>query len=232
MILIGFDGFYIANRKLYMLLEKEDWPALVLYLENRVIRQGKYTPRLVRLLANTYLVLSDSTGVMSLENKAAITKPSLVDNNALVFGTARILGKDIAGAVHFFESRLTTVKSSQRLWIRWYYSFSLLLNRDYEKASEEFSYLARTGNNGIISGLSAYFLETAIIKSLPEHREILEPAVTEGVERVIGAFPKLNDWVRETTRINADIHTAVLSKYMEETGRWLYKRKQQNAGNP
>jgi hypothetical protein len=118
MILAGFDVFYIINRKLYALLEKEDWPALVNYLEDRILRQGKYSSRLVRLLANTYLVLSDSPAVMSLENKAAMAKPSLVDDNVLIFGTARILGRDAAGAARFFEARLKSVKPPLCLWVK------------------------------------------------------------------------------------------------------------------
>ena len=222
-ILIGFDIFYFTNRRLYALLEKEDWPALTQYLEDRIIRKGKYTPRLVRLLANTYLVLSDSPGVMSLENKAAVAKPSLIEENALVFGTARILGKDITGAIRFFESRLQSAKADIRPWIHWYYSFSLLLNRQYEKASEEFSYLARSSRDGVIAGLSAYFLGSVIMKSMPAHRAILEPAAEEGRERVRASFPRQLNWAKEVARIKAEIHTAVLTKYMDEAGIWLYQ---------
>ena len=223
LVLAGFDWFYFMNRRLYNLLEKEDWPALVNYLEDRVLRQGKYSPRLVRLLANTYLVLSDSPAVMSLENKAAMASSSLVDNNALVFGTARILGKDISGAIHFFETRLNSVKPALREWVRWYYGFTLLLDRQYEKASQEFSHLASSCKDGVISGLSAYFLGSVIKKSMPDHDSFLDSAAMEGRERVIKFFPNKKTWAKETVRINAEIHTAVLSKYMEEAGQWLYK---------
>ncbi|MDL2230060.1 hypothetical protein LJC14_07420, partial [Treponema sp. OttesenSCG-928-L16] len=79
------------NRRLFYLLEREDWPALVQYLEGKVMRGGNYSPRLVKLLANTYLVLSDPRSVMALERKLAAAKPALLDRNALVFGAARIL---------------------------------------------------------------------------------------------------------------------------------------------
>jgi len=223
MILAGFDVFYFMNRKLYSLLEKEDWPALVIYLEERVLRQGKYSSKFVRLLANTYLVLSDSTSVMSLENKAAMARSSLVNENVLVFGTARILGKDINGAVRFFESRLNTVKPSKRPWVRWYYGFALLLDRQYEKSAKEFTTLAGSCSDGVICGLSSYFLGNMLGKSLPQDKT-LESAAKEGRERVIKTFPGLESWNRETARINAEIHTAVLAKYMEEAGQWLYNK--------
>ncbi|MCL2373610.1 MAG: hypothetical protein FWC65_00005, partial [Treponema sp.] len=157
LILCAFNIFYLTNRRLFFLLEREDWPALVRYLEDRVIQKGRYSPRLVRLLANSYLVLSDSASVMVLENKTAIAKPALVDANVLIFGAARILGRDISGAARFFETRKDTVKSGIREWTRWYYGFALLLDRQFEKAAGVFSLLAQVSNDGIISGLSAYF---------------------------------------------------------------------------
>ena len=221
-IITVFDFYFLLNRKLYLLLEKEDWPALVHYLENRILRKGKYSPRLVRILANTYLVLSDSAGVISLENRANLANSSLVNNNALLFGTARILGKDIPGAVRFFESKLGKGKKAQHQWISWYYGFALLLNKQYEKASREFSSLASSGKDGIICGLSAYFLDNSISKSLPAHKQVLKATAMEGRDRVLKAFPKHKNWIKETQEIKGEIYTVVLSKYMDETAAWLY----------
>ena len=222
-VLISFDSFYLMNRRLYDLLEKEDWPALIHYLEDKILRQGKYSKRLVKLLANTYLVLSDSPAVMSLEAKAAMVKPSLVDENALVFGTARILGRDIPGAIRFFEAKLDIAKPGLRQWIHWYYGFALLLNYQYEKALDEFSSLVKVCDDGVITGLSAFFMGTTLRKYLPEMKSLLEFTAQEGRDRVLKALPQLKDWDRETTKIKSEIHTAVLAKYMEKTGLWLYQ---------
>ena len=50
-ILPCFNVFYFTNKRLFSLLEREDWPALVTYLEDRIIQKGGYNSRLVRLLA-------------------------------------------------------------------------------------------------------------------------------------------------------------------------------------
>lgn len=223
LLLFGaINAFYIINRKLFLLLEKEDWPALSRYLEEKVIQNGRYSPRLVRLLANTYLVLSDSASVMSLENKIAIVRPSLVDANALVFGTARILGKDISGAIRFFETRKASAKGKTKDWICWYHGFALLLDRKFEEAGGEFSLLARMSTDGVVTGLSSYFLSAHIAGFLagkgPEFREI----ASSGRERVKNSMSSLKDWKREVTRLSTEIHAAAISKYLEETGRWLY----------
>ena len=205
-----------------MLLEKEDWPALSRYLEGRVIRKGRYSPRLVRLLANTYLVLSDAAAVMSLENKVAISKPWLVDANALIFGTARILGGDISGAVRFFKARKDTVKSGLKEWVCWYHGFTLLLDHQYEEAEKEFSFLARFSKDGIITGLSSFFLSENLSYLLPDiKRELLEIA-SFGRERTQKILPSQKHWRAEVSRLSSEIHAAAIAKYLQEASLWLY----------
>ena len=220
---IAFNVFYFSNRQLFLLLEKEDWPALVRYLEDIVIQKGRFSNRLVRLLANSYLVLSDTAAVMSLENKTAIAKPGLIDTNALVFGTARILGKDITGAIRFFKARKETVKKGLREWVSWYYGFALLLNRQFIEAGEEFSQLAKTSKDGVIAGLSSYFLSDAIARTSPEKEYEYKETARDGRERVKKALGSEKNWNREVSRLSMEIHAAALTKYMEETGKWLYE---------
>ena len=224
LLYVFFNIFYITNRRLFLLLEKEDWPALVHFLEDRVIQKGRYSPRLVRLLANSYLVLSDAAAVMSLENKVAIARPALLNTNALVFGTARILGKDISGAVRFFEIRKDKVRSGLKEWVRWYYGFALLLNRQFEKAGEEFSLLAGNSKDGVIAALSSYFLSETIARVLPGKGDEFREISSAGRDRVLQALPSLTAWKKEISRLSTEIHAAALTKYFEDTGAWLYAK--------
>ena len=221
-LFLAFIIFYFINRTLFLLLEKEDWPALVRYLEGRVIQKGRYSSRLVRLLANSYLVLSDTEAVFKLENKVGIVKPALLDGSALVFGPARILGRDISGAVRFFEQHKDTVKSGLKEWVGWYYGFALLLDRQIEKAVLEFSLLARFSGDVVITAISSYFLSENLSFALPEKEEELREISQEGRETVLKILPKIETWKREVLRLSTDIHIAIISNYMEETSNWLY----------
>ena len=223
LVFVFFNIFYFANRQLFTLLEKEDWPALVRYLEDRVIQKGNYSPRLVRLLANTYLVLSDSAAVMSLENKTAVAKPSLVDANVLVFGVARILGNDISGAIRFFEVRRDIKKTALSEWVHWYHGLALLLDHRFEEAADEFTLLARESKDGVISGLSSYFLCEILANVLPQKKAEFALVSEAGREKVLRAFPGPEKWNREITRLSTEIHAAAISRYLEETGCWLYR---------
>jgi hypothetical protein len=225
LILAAVDSYYFINRRLFSLLEKEDWPALVYYLEEKIIRQGKYSPRMVQLLANTYLVLSDSAAVMSLEKKVAIAKPEILESNALIFGAAHVLGRDISGAVRFFGARLEAARGAGGQWIRWYYGFALLLDRQFDDAAGEYTRIAKGGSDGVVTGLACYFLADSLASSLPEKAEELKAVAGEGRTRVLKVLPHNKNWTREATKICTEIYAAALSKYIDEAGRWLYRKE-------
>jgi hypothetical protein len=222
--LVSLNVFFLARRRLYRLLEREDWPALADYLESVVIRRGRYAPRLVRLLANTYLVMSDSAAVINLEARVAAAKPALLEANALVFGAARILGGDPAGAAKFFAARLEKVRGGDREWIRWYGGFSRLLNRQFEEAAEEFKALAVSSSDALITGLSSYFLDSTLRKNTGSGEECRRIA-GEGADRVRKTIRNSGEWAKEVSKIETEVHAALLRRYIGETETWLFGEK-------
>ena len=220
LLLSVFNVFYFINRRLFLLLEKEDWPALANYLEERVIQKGSYNSSLVRLLAYSYLVLSDSASVLSLENKVAMAKPALVDAHALIFGTARILAKDYSGSARFFEARKAS--SGQKDWLCWYHGFALLLDHRNEQALDKFSLLAQGSSDGIITALSSFFLKETLGSVMPAKASKFLEDSQKGRERALKILSSSRDWNRQLSRIAQEIHAAIISKYLEETGHWVY----------
>ena len=231
-VLFVFNAYFLTNRKLYSLLEKEDWPALVHHLEDMVLRRGKYKQNLVKLLANTYLLLSDSSAVINLENKLTAAKPRLITKNALIFGTARILFGDFRNALHFFEEysvKTSTSKNDDNSWMRWFYGFTLLLDKQYENGAEEFMRIAKESLNMTAVGLCAYFFGNNLISLLPERVIEFSSIARQGKERVLKTFPEYSRWEKECKKLNAQIFTAVLVKYLDETGRWLYNSSNEDS---
>jgi hypothetical protein len=226
LILLGMNGFYLLNYRLFYLLEREDWPALVLYLEDRVIKRGHYSSLLVRLLVNAYLVLSDYQAVMNLETKMAIAKPRLVDANALTFGIARILGKDYAEAAWFFEEKARKSKRGTAAWVRWYAGFSLLLNRKGDQAADRFTEIAGEEGNPVLAGLSSYFLAENLTRMLPLRSQGLMTTAMDGRKRVCAALPDQDAWNKEVEKIRSEVYGMILSKYFDETSNWLYSGKE------
>lgn len=230
-ILIVLDIYYFSNRKLFHLLEREDWPALAEYLEARLPRRARYPGYLVRLYVNTCLVLSDSGAVIDLENKLALVKPALVERNALLFGTARILGKDYGGAQRFFAAHdrpqgkggvfswfFAGGRAKQAQWLSWYHGFSLLLDRQFGEAAEKFRLLAAEAADPVAAGLAAWFLEDNLSQVVEGARETARTAR----ERIRASLPRRKDWDGEIVKIETEIYAAILRTYIDAAGNWIY----------
>jgi hypothetical protein len=230
---LAFDAYFLANRRMFRLLEREDWPALCVWLERRVFTQGRYTAYFTRLLANTYLALADSAAVRELERKTALAKPGLIEANALVFGAARLLGKDITGAASFFSARLdVAVRVSGPLrkhafgasaWLRWYYGFSLLLDRQYPRASEQFIILINEHSpDPLITGLSAFLLFDTLSKALVERKAEFLTVAESGRRQTLKRLTSIQSWNKAVSQACGEIHAVILLPQLKEAGEWLY----------
>ena len=221
--LIGLNVFFLMNKRLFKLLEREDWPALVDYLEHRLYDKNSYPQSLVRLLANSCIILSDSEAVMRLEKKVSAAKPALLDKNALIFGTARILGGDISGAASFFKARLEKGRVKNTQWIRFFYSFAQLLSRDFKAAETGFSALAAGSDEAVITGLSSWFLSETLYKFSAGQDECIKQA-EQGRQRILQKFKTSDAWKKEAAKIETEIHAALIKKYIDQCAAWLYNK--------
>jgi hypothetical protein len=220
-VLVSLNVFYFANRKLFSLLEREDWPALVYYLESQVIQKSRYSSRMVALLANTYLVLSDSASATALEKKLTAAKPSLLESNCLTFGVARILNKDYGAAAQFFEKYLDS-KTESPEWVRWYYGFSQLLHEQYGAAADEFIFLLKECRDPLVIGLSSYFLENTLVKVLFDRKDELRQHAEDGKNRVKKYFPTLAAWKKNAAKMKNEIYATIIMKYINNAESWIY----------
>jgi hypothetical protein len=222
-LLLGAVGiFFFYNYRLLSLLEREDWPALAYFLEQKIYVKRQYNARYVQLLASSYLVISDYASVLKLEGKAMLVKPSVVAKNVLLFGAARVLSGNHADAVTFFKTHLGkgNFKGKNEQWGRWFYGFSQLLAGDSKMT--DFASLAVSSNDAIITALSAYFLNNSISKKCENPAECL--AIAErGRERVVNIIKNTENWKREVDRMSGEIHVAIIRKYIDEAGNWLFK---------
>ena len=219
LVLAGFAAFYILNYRLFSLLEREDWPALAFYLEQELFDKKRYSVRKVQLLASAYMVVSDYHSVLNLESKAILAKPVTVSKNALIFGAARVLNGNYKEAAAFYRKYM-----EKDGWARWYYGFSGLLSGLNSQAESEFTALAESSANNIITGLSAYFLDNNLIKSSLKPDEC-RSAAENGRSRVTKKIKNAAGWKKEVKKTASEIHIAIIRKYVEETGKWLFNQE-------
>ena len=226
LVLIGIGVFFLINYRLFSLLEREDWPALAYYLEQKIFVKNRYSVRNVRLLASSYMVISDYPSVLKLESKANLAKPSVVEKNVLIFGAARVLSGKHAEAAAFFKSYLDKgrIKEKDAEWIHWFYGFSHLLGGAFSRVEPEFSTLAVTSRDALITGLSAYFLENNLAKYSQKPQDC-RTAAEDGRARVVKTLKNIEGWKKEVKKMSAEIHIAVVRKYIDEAGKWLFEKK-------
>lgn len=218
------DTVFLLNRKLLILLEEEDWPALTAYLEKKVYEEGVYKPRYIKLLAQSCLATENFNGVVSLKNRLAAAKPALVEDNALIFGAAYLLGGKTAAAVEFFRERME--KGSPGDWLRWYYGFSLTLTGAYEKAGTVLGELAAgvpaTGTRDtLVTGLAAFLLTELAGKS-PIASARWRVRAEEGKNRVRKALKTAGKWTKKGEKLKAEVHGAVIRSYVDRAGTWIW----------
>jgi len=220
-LLVCICVFFFLNYRLFSLLEREDWPALAYYLEQKVYVKKRYNTRNVRLLASSYLVMSDHKSVLTLESKVRSAKSSLISENVLIFGAARILSGSHAEAADFFKTYITKCKEAEKQWVSWFYGFSQLLAGAINAAESEFASLAVSSNNALITGLCAYFLGTNIGKKSVNPEKCMEIS-ENGKERVVKVLKNAEGWKKEVNKSETDIHVAIIKKYIDEAGIWLF----------
>jgi len=215
--------FFLINYRLFSLLEREDWPALSYYLEQKVFVKGRYSYRKIQLLATSYMVVTDYVSVLKLESKVQFAKPSAIRKNVLIFGIARILSGNQKDAAEFFKTYLGQGKGREKQWIQWFCGFSQLLCGYFDAAEQEFISLAVSSNDAIITCLSAYFLTSPIANHSLKPDKCREIA-KNGCSRVKNVLKNKENWEKELTRMEAEIHITIIKKYIDEAGNWLWNR--------
>ena len=226
-ILVCLGIFFLINYRLFLLLEREDWPALAYYLEQKIYVKNRYSNRYVKLLASSYMVISDYPSVIKLESKAFLAKKSVVEKNVLIFGPARVISGDYKGAAAFFKTHLEKGKLNKqdREWVRWFSGFSCLLISAFDKAETEFMTLAVSSSDAIIAGLSAYFLANNLSGKSLRQQDCLA-AAENGRKRIVDTLKTLENWKKEVNKAETAIHVAIVRKYINETGTWLFQKNE------
>ena len=86
----------------------------------------------------------------------------------------------------------------------------------------EFSRLASSSRNGVVTALSSYFLQQNIYTILPQLRHEFREISELGKKRALKAMPKIEAWKREIDRLSTGVHAAAIARFLEDTGIWLY----------
>ncbi len=211
------NGYFIANWGLFRLLEKEDWPRLVSYLEDRILGKNRIRAMPVRMLLNAYLVTSHTDGILALETLMKKKRPRLVGRFCIQFGIPYLLMKDPAISEAFFADVPAGASANSRDWMRWNRAFSLLqLSRPDQARTELAQALSGSAGDPVLRMLCLYLLD---VLAKPETGDgAVSARNRDELRRKLG--PK--EMKKRIEKSSDNMEVVVLSKIIEDARQWLY----------
>jgi len=226
LLVVGLNSFFLANRKVFVLVEREDWGELSAYLVKAMFGPARSRPwRIrsgrVRLLINAYLLQSDAEGIARLESELAAKRPDLLRRNALLFGVTRILRGRADEAESFLKGYLDGKGVESPDWLGFDYGFCLVMQ---QRAVEAIPYLegALGSPDAVLRALAAYLLGSigAASAATDEARARALGKAEAERERLRKRFDARR-WAKEVERAKGEVHIVILSKLVDDAGRWL-----------
>jgi hypothetical protein len=210
------DAYFLLNWRLFSGLEKENWGEVAGFLEGRIFKNGWITSPRVRLLLNTYLVTSNTQGILALEAYLARKKPGLIPRFSLPFGIPHLLASDPADAEAWFRGMLTQPRLADGDWVRWNHAFSLLQTRKSDEARTVLAGLLDRVSDPVLLLLTMYLLDV-----LARNDATVESQVAAKRELMKGRHTP--DSIRKAIeKSSANIQVVVLSRLLQDASQWLF----------
>jgi hypothetical protein len=212
----GVDGYFLSSWKLFSCLEKEDWAGVAAFLEERIFKRGWVRSAHLRLLLNTYLVTSNTEGVLALEAYLSKKKPLMVSKFSLAFGIPHLLAKDPSDPEAFFRQLLKQPRLSDADWVRWNHAFSLLQLKRADEAREELSFLVKRISDPVLLLLSLYLLDAVTKRGTDVEADVAAKRDALRAKHTPAAF------TRALQKSEGNIQVVVLSRLLQDASQWLF----------
>jgi hypothetical protein len=222
LLIAALNSFFIYNRKTFTLVEREDWGELSAHLVGLMFPRSRFTTTRVRLLVNAYLLQSNIAGIQSLEAQLEAKRPDILRKNALLFGVTRLLQNRSEEAEAFFAKYLDAKGAESSDWLRFDYGFSLILQKKTAKAMPFLEEGAHS-RDPVLCLLASYLLSTVGAVSVSDgvEKEAVLNKADAAREKLRKRYSSAK-WSKEVERAKSEVHIVILSKLIDDAGRWLY----------
>jgi hypothetical protein len=215
LIIAVIDGYFLLHWRLLVLLEKEDWSALVDYLEDQIYNKGHIRTQFVRTLINAYFVTSRVSSIEKLENTLREKKPKLLRKFALQLGIPKILHDDAEDLISFF-GEFKEQKVPRTDWVRFLYAFGILMKRRHSEGREELLTVSKTTRDPVLQLVTLYTLEPF---------RTTDDEVLSRIKEVGGRLAEKysrEKFRQEIEKRRENVVVLVLSRLIDDSLDWLY----------
>ncbi len=214
----SIDTYFIINWKMFSLLETENWDDLISWLEIKIYKLKNIYSPLVRILANTYLIKSDMSGISKLEDFLRKEKPKLLKKMVIPLSVPHFIDGSPEKMEVFFSEFIDQKGVVKADWVKFLYSFSLLLNNKRNEASLSFLSLCKSRISPILKLLVIYSLNPFFEIEKDEKFA----CVSLGKKELRSRYKK-EKMELELESVNDNVLILVLNKFSKEAVDWLYK---------
>jgi hypothetical protein len=214
----SIDVYFLLNWQMFSLLENEKWDDLILYLEMRIYQRKRIYKHLVKVLINTYLIKSDMSGILKLEEFLIKEKQQLLKKMVISLSVPRFIEGNPGRLEDFFGDYINIKGVINADWVRFLYSFSLLLNNKKEEASQSLLLLSRIKVAPILKLLVIYSLNPFYELEKDEKFSFVDSGKKELVRKY-----KQKQMEIELDKVGNNVLVLILNKFSKEAITWLYK---------
>ncbi len=215
--LLIINGYFGLNWKLFRLLEREDWPALIRHLEGSLSRRGALRKSSCRLLLNAYLITGQTEPIAALEARVRRERPGLLAALALPFGLPYLLRGDPQAAADYFGPLAARPGVGDRGWLRWNYAFSLMQLKRHGEAAGELQALLAENPAPELRLLGLYMLAACPGPGLGEQAEA-------GRGELAGKLTP-EQWRRRLEGGSGNPQVTLLAPILREARDWLFREQ-------
>ncbi|MBN1524628.1 MAG: hypothetical protein JW904_09100 [Spirochaetales bacterium] len=214
--LLLFNIYFFANWKFYSYLEREDWGALISFLEDAIYKKGSLRKNYIKVLLNSAVVTSQIDKIRELEKYLFQKKPEFVEKYATQFSIPYLLGGKPEEAESFFAALLTRSNIRERDWIRWNFAFSLLQQNKIDQAKRELFLLLDTTKDIPVLFLTLYMIESYAARDI---------TIKEKVETIRDDYRKkipVEKWNQLCEKAKQNVEALILSQILDDAARWFF----------
>mgnify|MGYP006273931227 CR=1 FL=1 len=215
-VMAGLNGYFAFNWKLFTLLEREDWYALIDYIEDRLYTRKRFGKQHIRVLVNTYVITSQPDKISRLEQFLRENKPALVPRFALHLGIPHLLQNDAEDMKAYYGEMREHPKCADREWIEWAYAFSLMLARESDDAKSVLLSLLERTKNDVLVLLTLYLLDAFTVSDTQVNNIVLER------KRAFQSKYTQDEWKKEVEKNRGNLQVVVLSKLVRDASAWVF----------
>lgn len=216
LVLVGLNGYFGYNWRIFTLLEQEDWEGLISHLERAAYERTRLTSQRARILVNAYVVTGRLDKIRELEQFIRDRKPRLLPRLSVELGVPHLLSNDGQRMVEYYGDIKDRGGIREPAWIRWAYAFGLMLVSRRDEARAELSAVLQESRDPLVRALTAHMLEPfgdrdeTIARQVESTRASLREKYTRD---------KMD---REIERQRPNLQVLFLSSRIEEARDWVF----------